>query len=447
MRAATVAALIGAIGGIAAAQSPPKLIAKTYNSRFPQAHDTYNGMGTGSDGRIYYVLSSERFDVGAQMRSFDPATGRIEELGDLTAACGEKDRKTIVQGKSHVSFVESDGKLYFATHLGYYSIIGGMEKMGIPPAGYEPYPGGHLLAFDMKTRGFEDLAAAPEREGIITMAMDTQRKRIYGLTWPTGYFFRYDLPRREMKNLGRVADDGENGVGKRYQTICRSITVDPRDGSAYFTNAKGDILRYRYDRDALETIAEDNMRKDYFGRYDPHAPGHMGYNWRQTVWHAGSNSVYGVHGNSGYLFRFDPSARGLEVLDRITSLPSRRAGMFDQFSYGYLGFTLGPDGNTLYYLTGGAIYESGRRVTGKNSTAKGESKGRENLHLITYHIPTARYRDHGPIFFANGERPAYVNSIAVGKDGTVYALTRVTENGKTRADLMSIPAAAISLRP
>jgi hypothetical protein len=35
------------------------------------------------------------------------------------------------------------------------------------------------------------------------------------------------------------------------------------------------------------------------------------------------------------------------VLGRITSEPSQRAGMFDQFSYGYLGFALGPDGDTL----------------------------------------------------------------------------------------------------
>lgn len=82
---------------------------------------------------------------------------------------------------------------------------------------------------------------------------------------------------------------------------------------------------------------------------------------------------------------------------------------------------------------------NGKRVAGKNSTAKGESKGEENLHLITYDIPTGKYSDHGPIFFANGQRPSYVNSIAVGKDGTVYALSRITENGRTRTDLISIP--------
>ena len=114
--------------------------------------------------------------------------------------------------------------------------------------------------------------------------------------------------------------------------------------------------------------------------------------------------------------------------------------MFDQFSYGYLGFTLGPDGRTLHYLTGGPVHVGGKRVTGKGATAKGESKGEENLHLVTYEIPSAKYTDHGPIFFDGGRRPSYVNSIAVGKDGAVYALSRITENGRFRTDLISIPS-------
>jgi hypothetical protein len=113
--------------------------------------------------------------------------------------------------------------------------------------------------------------------------------------------------------------------------------------------------------------------------------------------------------------------------------------MFDQFSYGYLGFTLGPDGRTIHYLTGGPIYVDGKRVAGKSKTAMGESKGIEDLHLITYDVLMGTYSDRGAIFFADGQRPSYVNSIAVGKDGSVYALSRITERGKTRTDLMSIP--------
>jgi hypothetical protein len=436
-----LAALNCGRGTVLAAEAQPlaapagALIARTCNSGFPLAHDTYNGLSAASDGKIYYVFSSEAYDVGAQMYVFDPRTQQIRHLGDITEACGEKGGNTIVQGKSHVNFVESEGKLYFATHIGYYSIIDGMEKMGIPPAGWKPYPGGHLLAFDTGSGKFEDLGIAPNREGVLSMNMDTRRGRIFGLTWPGGIFFRFDLASKNMKNFGKVAAEGENGKGQNYRTICRSIAVNPEDGSAYLTTGDGVILRYKADGDSLETVAGEDMKKDYFGLYDPTSPGHMGYNWRQTFWHPSGRAVYGVHGNSGYLFRFLPEMPRIEVLERLTSKPSQRSGMFDQFSYGYLGFALGPDNRTIHYLTGGPIYVEGKRVRGKESTAMGEAKGLENLHLVTYDISASKYTDNGPIFFANGSRPLYVNSIAVGLDGAVYFLSRVTEGGKTRTDL------------
>jgi hypothetical protein len=417
-----------------------RLIARIHNSGFDLAHDSYNGISAASDGKIYYVLSSESIEVGAQIYSYDATADKIQHLGDLTEACGEKGLKAIPQNKSHVGFWESAGKLYFASHIGYYTIKNGMETMGEPPAGYKPYPGGHFLSYDLATGKFENLVIAPHGEGIIAMTMDPVRGRLYGLTWPTGYFIRYDLAKQELRDLGRVSELGESVRGAKYRTLCRSLVVDPADGSVYFTTSEGSILRYVYDRDAIETVQGEDLKKDYLGSYDPTSPGTMGYNWRQTAWYKPGQMVYGVHGNSGYLFRFDPRAPRVEVLDRLTSVPSQRSGMFDEFSYGYLGFTLGPDGHTLHYLTGGPIYVNGKRVAGKATTAKGEAKGEEDLHLITYDIPAAKYADHGAIFFEDGARPVYVNSIAVGKDGTVYALSRVTENGRARTDLISIPS-------
>ena len=144
----------------------------------------------------------------------------------------------------------------------------------------------------------------------------------------------------------------------------------------------------------------------------------MGYNWRQVFWHPAEKVDLRRARQLGLSVPLRSARPRVEVLERLTSLPSQRSGMFDQFSYGYLGFTLGPDGRTLYYLTGGPIYVDGKRVTGKDSTGKGEAKGLEDLHLVTYDIPTAKYTDHGAIFFTDGQRPLYVNSIAVGKDGT-----------------------------
>lgn len=417
----------------------PPLTAAIHDSGHDMNHDTWNGMGVGSDGRIYYVLCSESVDRGAQMFSFDPPTGRIRHLGDLTEACGEGRLKAVPQGKSHVRFVESDGKLYFATHLAYYSPGGGdpgaKEYKAAPPPGYAPYPGGHFLAYDMARGTFERLASVPAGEGILAMAMDVQRGRLYGLTWPTGYFVRYDLGKKQLKRFGPVAGQGEAGDGETYSALCRAIVVNADDGSAYLTTSAGEILRYDVEQDTLAPVPGVNLRKDYFGNYDSTKPGHMGYNWRQAFWHPREKKIYGLHGNSGYLFRFDPKKGIVEVLERMASVPSQRAGAFDKFRYGYLGFALGPDLRTIYYLTGGPF------PAGHAPVPEGEPALRpeESLHLVTYDTLAEKYADHGAIVLSDGRTPSRVQSIAVDNQGTVYALSRVLRNGHFVPDLIQIP--------
>jgi len=430
----------------AATAAPARLTATVIDSGFKDSHDSYNAVSSAEDGKIYYVLSSDKPDLAAQVYVYDPAAGKPRWLGDLNAAAGETGLHAISQGKSHVNFQEAGGRLYFATHIGYYSIVAGMETPGIPPPGMKPYPGGHFLSLDPATGKFENLATAPHNEGIIAFQMDKQRKRLYGLTWPTGRLIRYDVDSRAFQVIGDVSGAGEAGRGPNFRTICRSLTVDPSDGSLYFSTSDGKIHRYDAEHNRLENLTGEDLRKDYFGQYDPSSSGSMAYNWRQTFWYEPEKALYGVHGNSGYLFRFKPAEQTVEVLDRITSADSRRTGMFDQFSYGYLGFTLGPDHRTIYYLTGGPVFENGKRVAGKDSTAKGESKGRENLHLVTWDIPTRTYTDHGAVYFPNGQRPNYVNSIAVGKDGAVYALSRVSEDDNAITDLIRIPPVSLAAK-
>jgi hypothetical protein len=308
------------------------------------------------------------------------------------------------------------------------------------PEGYQLYPGGHILSYDLTSGKFEDLAMAPDGEGIITMTLDKDRGQIYGITWPKGYFIHYDLETDELKNLGQFSANGEAGIpGSDYRVLCRSMFVDQGSGAVYFSTSEGDILSFSPGEDSLRKVDGVTLKIDYFGQYDPTRPGSMGYNWRSITWYAPENVAYGVHGNSGYLFRFDPRKPDIEIVDRITSEPSRKSGMFDQFSYGYLGFEIGPDKNTLYYLTGGPIYIDGKRVKGLDEIAMGAARGLENLHLITYNIPEHRYTDHGPIFYADGSRPTYVNSIAVGPEGNIYTLARFEHNGKLIEDLVKIP--------
>lgn len=105
----------------------------------------------------------------------------------------------------------------------------------------------------------------------------------------------------------------------------------------------------------------------------------------------------------------------------------------------YSGFDLGPDGQTIYYLTGGPIFSDGKRVEGELEIGLGGARGLENLHLVTYNIPNKKYIDHGAIFYTDGKRPTWVNSIAIGSDGNVYTLARFKHNGKVIEDLIKIP--------
>jgi hypothetical protein len=130
----TFCALCLVSSAVAQDSTTKHLTARGFDSGFSLSNGTFNGMLAASNGKIYYVLCSGSIDKGAQMYSYDPATDKIKHLGDLTEASGEKDAKSVPQGKSHVNFVEYGGKLYFATHVDYYTVEAGLELMAPPPS-------------------------------------------------------------------------------------------------------------------------------------------------------------------------------------------------------------------------------------------------------------------------------------------------------------------------
>lgn len=416
-----------------------QLIAKRHTSGFAGAHDTFNAVVVASDQNVYYILSSNTLE-GGRMYKYNPLLETTEFLADLTEICGEKNIPAIPQGMSHARMYERDGKLYIATNLAYYQLIGSYERLPVdPPIGYELYPGGHLLSYDLHSGKFTDLVKITGGEGIVTMNMDVQRGQIYSISWPSGRFLHYDINNDKLTDLGPVSAGGEAGnPGDDYRVLCRSLLIDPRDGNVYMSTSEGQIAHYDLSGGHLSYMDGLSLKRDYFGNYDYTFPRTMGYNWRKIFWHDVGQVAYGVHGTSGYLFRFDPSKPEVELVQRITSLPSQKSGMNDQFTYGYLGFILGPDKETIYYLTGGPIPENGdvSMIDDKNGAA---ARKAENLHLVTYHIPKGTYTDHGPIFYENGGLPSHVNSIAVAADGTIYTLARENNNGESKpVDLISI---------
>ena len=259
------------------------LVARVFNSGFKEAHDTYNGLSIASDGRVYYVLCSTSIDFGGRVFRYDPRTDTLDCLGDLTEMCGEKDRRTVPQGKSHVLFYEYQGKLYFSTHAGYYNMVDGMERMAteVPP-GYHPYPGGHLLAYDLKSGQCEDLGLAPDGEAVLAMGMDTRRGAIYGITWPVGIFFCFDVASGTWRNLGPVSGQGESGSGTTYRVL-PFHPHRPRNRRRVLTNPKA-ISLLRAGGDRVARLSAKTCAK-IISVGTPHDSGCMGYHWRQVIWH------------------------------------------------------------------------------------------------------------------------------------------------------------------
>ena len=92
------------------------------------------------------------------------------------------------------------------------------------------------------------------------------------------------------------------------------------NNNVYFTNAAGSILEYNPKNSKLQVYAKEALRKDYFGKYDETQPGSMAYHWRSVALH--KNTIYGVHGNSGYLFKLDLESKFVEIIRRISSKAS-----------------------------------------------------------------------------------------------------------------------------
>ena len=397
------------------------LTARVYPSQFTMSDSNFDSLSLASDGNLYYTLCSHNMDTHARVYRFDPEGEEVRLLGDLGEIVGEAGTKTIPQGKSHSPYYEYEGKLYFATHYGYYKPSSNKEEPGEVPPGYKPYPGGHFVSYDMTTGKFKDLAKAPVGEGILTMNMDTKRKRLVGLTWPRGFFIYYDLDTERLENLGPGSRGGELGEGDTYFCLCRSFGIVPEDGSVYFTNADGEIKRYDYAKDRIESTGV-SLKRDMFGHWDVHKPGHQGYNWRKVLWHSAYKKFFAVHPKSGYLFSYDPEAAKIEILERICADELRKNGRFEPFRYGYLSLAFGPDHETLYYLTGtyGLEAEDGRKVD-------------ETLHLTTYSLRTGTYMDHGVLRLEDGRYPTMTQTLVVHPNGKLYSVPWIEKLKKDRS--------------
>ncbi len=201
--------------------------------------------------------------------------------------------------------------------------------------GYDAYAGGHLLRYnpplDQASHPIQihaecpvdDLGMPMEHEGIYALISDADRGILYGLTYPSGSFFRYEIAGAKFTLLGRVAEHRMHGEKfERDRLIGRALAIDGK-GNVFTSGEDGALFRYRPGASAIEKLAATV----------PAEPGREGFN-RVEVWSADSGgTLYGAT-SDGYLFRLRPDPLTVENLGkplnqyRISGLALAHNGKF-----------------------------------------------------------------------------------------------------------------------
>jgi len=317
----------------------------------PPGESAITALAVAPDGVVYGVTSGTK----SHLFTLDPLHGYVQPLGFLKDV-------TNVHGALAIT---SNGDVY----------IGG---------------GGHLLRYrptpDQAARPIQvkaacdttDLGLTVEHESIYALVADPERNLLYGLTSPSGNFFRYDIGRAAFTALGQVAQHRINGEKfERERLIGKALVVDK--GAVFTSGDDGAIFRYLPDNPAIQKLAITV----------PAEPGRAGFN-RVEVWSAdASGTLYGGT-TDGYLFRLHTDSLTVENLGK--PLPQYRIN----------GLVLAHNGK--FYGTGGDDDDMAR--------------------LFSYDPGTGAYQILG--FVDVNRRPYYawqayrIGAICIGADGTVY---------------------------
>jgi len=189
----------------------------------------------------------------------------------------------------------------------------------------ESWNTGHLYKISGVSGGkpvIEDLGIPLEGQGIHTMAMDTVRGLIYGLTAPSGRFFVYDTHNgttetitfgttytqvsNHMVSIAEVEKDltsftpGEGEFNNKI--VAKAMHVMP-DGKVYTSGWDGRIIRY----DPGITNPQDRFT---IAGYIPSVAGRQYWNSIDEIVEKDGTLYMGS--SDGYIFEFDPSTNDIK---------------------------------------------------------------------------------------------------------------------------------------
>jgi len=342
-----------------------------------------------ADGRVYVAATCEHLDGHSfKLVAYDPATGKKGLVFDTDKVTHESALNgRVTHNKVHYSMISSrDGKLYMAPHCT-GAPYGDARWLAEHTWNYywKSYSGSPLIVYDPATDTVENRGILCEGEGTRSLALDEDRRKLYGITYPRSHFYVYYLETGQYKDLGRTSC---------YNS--QVVFLDDR-GFAYHADDYGYLIRCHPERDELEKL-------DVQLPYPPKRDGQWNI-WYDAVSPDGGKTIYGsTWAMYGHLFKYIPGdgPQGrIEGLGRGYDEDSLEWTQFDRANHcGAL--VIGHDGLLYYTMANDRIEPFGKHLIRMNL----DTYEKEDLGLVKvddlisiYHCRAVKDKD-GVLYFA-----------------------------------------------
>ncbi len=216
-----------------------------------------------SNGMIYGATSGR---TQSYLFFFNRFINKVRPLGQIGQAKGIY--HTLLEGKNGLIYIGTGLNMFAPLKLTkdfpvYYEAI---EKQLFKDIcrPYKNYKGGHLYVYDPQTGDkiryrndiktpLKDLGIPVPGQSIYAMAMNKEKTKIYGITYPYAHFFIYDLNTNIVKDLGEFLEKRIfAGPERTWRSVPRAIYCDPQSGFVYTSGNNGMLFRYKPGSSKLE---------------------------------------------------------------------------------------------------------------------------------------------------------------------------------------------------
>lgn len=349
---------------------------------------------TASDGKIYGGTSGEV----AYIFMFDPVNNKVKHLGNIPGH----------EAVHHSMVEDKDGYIYIGTGKNMFDEIT-LSKWGSAvdesvdkilwkdiKDHFSSYKGGHLYRYDPKKSNnivklsdmqcdLEDLGVPLVNNSIYALTINTQGTEIYGITYPDGHFFIYNIQNKKFNDLGEIDQKIVfHGPERFWRSLSRALVCD-NNGKVYMSGTNG-IIRYYSPQSGKIIDTEMKIPGDYY---------YIQFftDYAVVDYFAKDNSglIYGGT-SDGYLFSINPSVMKLSNHGKVRSTPRLRC---------------------LTVADNGKVY----MMAGERSTSR-------PCQFYSYDPQTAEFEDLGlfivdrsPYYYWRGQQ---FDAMVKGIDGTIY---------------------------